>query len=109
MLALAVPLIPVQFCGAVLTLGGLVSVAAVLLLLPAAGAASMDIGRRPGTRQRLTLKPGLIRSSFHSLRSATIGSTLVARRAGRNEARIPTRMITPETLPKVTKSVAVTP
>lgn len=45
----------------------------------------------------------------HSLRRATIGSTFVARRAGRNEASSPTMMSTPETLPKVTKSVAVTP
>jgi len=48
-LGLAVPLIPLQFFGAVLTLGGLVSVAAVLLA-PHAGAAALTRGRelRPG-------------------------------------------------------------
>ena len=43
-LGMAVPLIPVQFFGAVLTAGSLVSLAAVLFVLPA-GAASLNIGR----------------------------------------------------------------
>lgn len=44
-LGLAVPLIPLQFFGSVLTLGALVSVAAVLLA-PRAGAASSNVGGR---------------------------------------------------------------
>lgn len=61
-------------------------------------AAALVVERRSG-------EPG----AHHSLRSATIGSTFVARRAGRNDANSPTTMMTAETLAKVTKSVAATP